>query len=406
MSIMINSREMFDLQYIKNIQPDYFKGCTTNMSRIISKKSIPKTDFMFASYSKLKGWKELEYDTCYNKKRVLISKSWVESNIFKSNSKEYTPLPPLLKLSDSEKFVDLDGKTVEITVRGERDIDKIYFKTHDIGCMLNSKNIRSTLTGDASKFLKDTHYTYFLEDGKIIMYLTYYGLVRLLFVSTLRAAEHFQTWAFNVLFKAHMGTPEDKIQLSADVLGLDIKTIRSFLQTAAAPLPTIYLLELGKVKDLRYIFTIPDQFQDTDTVVKFGLTNDLSRRLSEHEKMYNKLKVSNIKLKFHAYIDNVYLYEAEKEVADYFRNVNWNLEHIKYNELACISDIMIDNVVHGLFKNIGQMYSGKLHDLQVQIQALASEKVQFEMRFKEREEYINLQNDMIQILKSKYYNNN
>lgn len=438
MAFQINSRFVYDAKYIKEKQPSYFVGCTTNIAKIIKKKAIPQSEYMFASYSKVKGWTVLDNDSNYNKKKLLLTKQWVETNILSTPEEienideNANTLPDVLKLEENEKFVDSFGKTVEITVRGVRDIDGIYFKTADIGLMLSIANIANTFTKEFTRFEKGKHYVYFLEKNKPIMYLTYYGLIRLLFVSTKDVAEHFQKWAFDVLFKAQLGTVNQKQELVADVLGVNIQSIRSFLNTGMTSMPTLYLLELGKVKDLRNIFSIPDNFNDDEIVLKFGLTNDLSRRLNEHDKMYGKMIKGagcEIRLKYHAYIDTIYLYEAEKEISDYFKNVNWNVEHETFKELACVPEIMLNNVVHGQFKSIGRTYCGKLHDLQVQITTLMTEKDRFmvdsiekiesyktllkekDERMREKDEYMSIllkekdeksciQNELIQLLRS------
>lgn len=435
MAFQINSKYVYDAKYIKERQPSYFAGCTTNISKIIKKKTIPQSEYMFASYSKTKGWTVLDNDSNYNKKKLLLTKKWVENNILTTpeeiNNKRH--IPEVIELEEEEKFVDTLGKTVEIMARGVRDIDGIYFKASDIGSMLSIANITNTFTKEFTRFEKDKHYLYFLENKKPVMYLTYYGLVRLLFVSTKDIAEHFQKWAFNVLFKTQGESIDKKQELVSDVLGLNIQSIRSFLNTGMTSMPTLYMLELGKVKDLRDVFSIPSHFKDDDVVLKFGLTNDLSRRLMEHDKYYGKIikRVGcEIRLKYHAYIDTIYLYEAEKEISDYFKNVNWNLEHETFKELACVSEIMLNNVVHGQFKNIGRTYCGKLHDLQVQITTLQSEKERMVVesndkidylkrllkerddRMREKDEFMtvllrekddksNIQNELIQMLKER-----
>jgi hypothetical protein len=454
MAFQLNSKYVYDAKYIKEQQPSYFVGCTTNIAKIIKKKTIPQSAYMYASYSKVKGWTVLDYDSNYSKKKLLFTKQWVEANILtrpEEIDSDTKTLPDVLELDEGEKFVDTDGKLVEIMVRGVRDIDGIYFNASDIGAMLSIANITNTFTKEFTRFEKGKHYVYFMEkcnggnsrnsknsrnsrNGKNrYMYLTYYGLVRLLFVSTEDVADHFQKWAFGVLFKAQLGTSCQKQELVSDVLGLNIQSIRSFLNTGMTSMPTLYLLELGKVGELREVFSIPNYFKDEEVVLKFGLTNDLSRRLMEHEKSYGKLikrAGCEIRLKYHAYIDTIYLYEAEKEISDYFKNVNWNLEHDTFKELACVSNLMLNNVVHGQFKSVGRTYCGKLHDLQVQITTLLSENERIAIdsiekidywkgllkerddRMREKDDYMSIllkekdekssiQNELIRMLKSK-----
>jgi hypothetical protein len=48
------------------------------------------------------------------------------------------------------------------------------------------------------------------------LFLTYHGLVKLLFSRRHPMAEHFQKWAISILFAHQMGTDEQKEALGAD----------------------------------------------------------------------------------------------------------------------------------------------------------------------------------------------
>ena len=47
------------------------------------------------------------------------------------------------------------------------------------------------------------------------LYFTYFGLLRCLITSRSPVARHFQAWATDVLFAAHMGSPEQREIMSA-----------------------------------------------------------------------------------------------------------------------------------------------------------------------------------------------
>jgi hypothetical protein len=99
---------------------------------------------------------------------------------------------------------------------------------------------------------------------------------------------------------------------------------------------SIYLLTLGYVKDLRQTFNIPADFDDSHIVVKYGRTDDLSRRLSEHQKKYNKLTNVNCMLKLYSHIDNELASEAETVVSNFFSWGKYTLEHPEYQEIAIV----------------------------------------------------------------------
>jgi hypothetical protein len=385
MAFELNNVFMYDVAYLYGKVPSYFKGFTQNLGKIVEKKNVPKSEYCFASYSTKSGWKMLAEDSVYSRKKMLITQKWCDVNIPGLATEEYeptvllTPLPPLLILDESEMFTNENNVVVEIQIRGEeRHMDKVFFRGVDIGRMLEIDQIRSTITNDTSTFKKDIHYKYFAKEKSdksgghcIALYLTYWGLVKLLFSSRKDMAIHFQRWAVKTLFTVQMGAQDDKQKLGADVLGVNIKAIKSFLNTSVTATPVVYLFTLGKVKHLRSVLAIPESFKDDDTVVKYGLTKDLKRRSQEHEKTFGKM-VKGIPecemiLKYHVYIDQFYLSDAETDVAKYFRGAQWALGHEKIDELACIPDHMLNSIVHNEFKRIGGAYGGKLQDLQIQL---------------------------------------
>jgi hypothetical protein len=383
MAVAIDNVFMYDVSYLKDEIPTYFEGFSTNVFKIVKKKDVPEIEYCYASYSTKTGWKVLEKDTVYSRKKMLITKSWCDKHIpgldTSQTNTEYDPLPPLLKLDDDERFKDENNTVIDIQIRGEeRHMDKVFFRGVDIGRMLEIDQIRTTLTKSTSTFEKDVHYTYFSKeksDNKgghtIALYLNYWGLMKLLFTSRKNIAIHFQRWAVSTLFTVQMGSPDDKHKLVSDVLGVNIKVIKSFLDTGVTATPVVYMFTLGKVKDLRVIFDIPDSFGDDSIVVKYGLSKDLKRRSQEHDKTFGKLlkgtPCSEMVLKYHVYIDQFYLSNAETDIANYFKGAHWALNHVKIDELACIPDHMLNSIVHNEFKRIGEAYGGKLQDLQMKI---------------------------------------
>ncbi len=66
---------------------------------------------------------------------------------------------PLLVLSDSEKFVDVNNNIIEI--RGTKNINDIYFNVKDIGDKFILSNVDNTLRHPDSNFKLNTHYKLF-----------------------------------------------------------------------------------------------------------------------------------------------------------------------------------------------------------------------------------------------------
>ena len=69
-----NSKDMLALN------PGFFKGVTTKPRQIIDRKTIPATDYLYATMEKGKGW-NLSTDKC-KKAQLLISTKWINANRF------------------------------------------------------------------------------------------------------------------------------------------------------------------------------------------------------------------------------------------------------------------------------------------------------------------------------------
>ena len=81
MSINIDCTKYYDINFIKDKNPNITKGCTT-LYKIISKSNIPQTEYVFVSYSKNKAkYTVLPMDTAYKLKKLMIKVDWVHKNI-------------------------------------------------------------------------------------------------------------------------------------------------------------------------------------------------------------------------------------------------------------------------------------------------------------------------------------
>lgn len=190
-------------------------------------------------------------------------------------------------------------------------------------------------------------------------------------------AERFQDWAFEKLFALQHGAEDAKQELAADVLGVTTKALKAFLDTSITAVPAIYLFQIGTVKDLRETLDLPaDKYADGDLVFKYGLSKDLKRRTAEHEVTYGRMKGAELTLKYHAYIDALYLSDAESEIRQYFAGAEWALDHARYKELAVVPAKLVDFSVHMAFKLMGERYAGKLAELQKSLREAQSSNAQ------------------------------
>ena len=442
--ILISDREYYNSKDLQAFKPEFYYGCTSKPRNIITKKNIPESDYIYATFEKLtKKW-NLSNDTC-KKAQLLISKQWVDANYFKSSSivikkkpvlaqqkqgqreeeqeelPQITILPPpkcelealiddreedeeeivedghqevenapqILHLDDGEKFHDADGNVIEIETRGERHEDKIYFNVKDVSVGFGLPNLNDALTHKEKGYKRGTDYKHMFnrsaatngrhEPIKKCLFLTYEGLLRVLFVSRNKNATLFRKWATNKLFTIQMGTREQKVKLGAEILNTSPRTLKAIFDKHAANFPSIYLMSLGKVRELRETFGICENIPDDSTVYKFGFTDDLARRVIELESEYSKLPGVTMTMGTFQIIDTKYTSEAESEVRETCSAFEVRVKKTEhgYNELVALDDKQFANIKK-LYRRIGDEFAGATRGLQNQIIELKDRMKEYE----------------------------
>lgn len=399
-----NSKELFE--YI----PEFYYGCKTKPRSIIQKKKIPETEFIYANL-KMNEWKLSSADC--KKAQLLISKEWVERNIFKNTectqssverlntnkienvneeeeekqgveaSEIIENAPPLLHLKNEEKFKDCDENIIEIETRGERHEDKIYFKVKDVMIGFEMPSLNQNISDKEKGYEKNIDYKNFKREIKVplgeskttnkkfktTLYLTYEGLLRVLFVSRNKNATNFRKWATNKLFTIQLGSNDEKQKFAYQL-------IQSAFETCASKFPTIYLFKLGSVELLKNTFGIDINIPDNSNVYKFGCTDDMARRTGELGVQYNKLQNVDIKLSTWHPVDTIYKFDAENEIRDLCKTFVKTLKVEGFNELIILNKEEY-KFIEKHYKRTGIAYAGataesqrEIHDLKEKIRTL------------------------------------
>jgi len=397
-----NSKHLFDFNQT------FYYGCKSKPKSIIIKKKIPPSEYVYANL-KLNEW-NLSTADC-KKSQLLISKEWVDTHFFKKTEPDVVSVvpvihaepvlpeefpdtetvdaPALLILEDNEKFKDTDGNIVEIETRGTKSRKNIYFKVSDVSIGFDMKSLNTTLSHKEGGYERDTDYkTFFIRDRlpneqshtiKKCVYLTYRGLLRVLFVSRNKNVERFQDWAEESLFTIQMGTKEDKVKLGTSILNISPKTYKAVFSTYANKFPCIYLLSLGTVKDLRNTFGIDASTPDDYNVYKYGFTDDLQRRIGENETKYNKLENVNVKLATFNIIDPIYMKDAERDIREECNAYEVSLKSDGYNELIVLNEKQLKHTKQH-YSRIGREYAGHTAELQDQLVKLKDDIKTYEFR--------------------------
>jgi hypothetical protein len=376
--VHIDNLAYYDYQDICVKHPGLVKGCRTKKQFIDRKLK----DGCWIYGRKVKGTDEWIESDGKGKKvdTLLVRVNWFKNNLL-NKSIHRPPLPETLELEDEENFRDEDGNILNIHVVGERDMDKCFFSARDVGNSFGLINLLQTIRNKDRGYEENIHYYCYFEkiiysDKKIIgekiikkMYLTYTGVLKVLFSSRNGITKPFISWATKILFTAQMGTPTQKMELASSLSGLSPQTIKEISSATSGTTPCIYLFSIGTVADLRKKMAIDKRYKSTDMVYKYGRTNDLFRRTKEHENTFNKIKGSDLKLVYHGYIDIQYTVEAEGMVREMMNGLNCAIEFESSKELVIIPKGKV-TYVRRQYDMITDRYQGRVKELVDQIKRI------------------------------------
>ena len=383
--------------------PVFYYGCKSKPRTIIEKKKISTEEYIYAN-SKSGEWNISNADC--KKAQLLLSASWVDIHFFRKERNDVEPIesekeaPEILFLEEEEKFRDTEGNVVEIETRGERNRKKIFFRVKDVMAAFEMPNLDCIIRNENTDYKKEFHYQHFFirvkqnpflsETIKKELYLTYKGLIRVLFASNAGNAEKFQDWAEDKLFTIQMGNKEEKIKVGTAILKITPNTFKSVFSKYANKLPCIYLIKLGTVAQLREIFRIDASVSNEKCVYKYGFTDDLRRRIGEHEGSYGKMIGVKIELISFQMIDPQYISEAESEIREECNAYELKLKTEGHNELIVMNEKQIAHLKKN-YGRIGKEFEGHSTELKEEIVKLKEELKDLANELKTKELQFKLQ---------------
>jgi hypothetical protein len=388
-TIKLNNYSYILANYILENAPIYSKGIRSGKD-LIRKKIISNDNYIFARFVDNK-WipsdgKSAKFD------KVLIKYDLVDKidelqgrNTTDDNGVEQAP--DIIQLENYEKFQDDNGNIIKIETRGKRNVDNIYFKVKDVATGFGMENLSKSLLKEDRGYFINKDYKYFIceygynvsdstcktTDHKSIvkkeLFLTYQGILRVLFVSRNNKTDKFIRWATEKLFTIQMGTKEQKNELVSNILGVNARVIKEVFNTSTNTLPCIYLFTLNTVKELRQNMDIDNKYPDDSIVCKYGFTKDLSRRTAEHIDSFKNINNCDLKLKYHAYIDPQYISKGETDIKQIMEAFNVKFNYKNYDELVIISKDLL-KIVQKQYEQIGKSYMGHISELVTKIKEL------------------------------------
>jgi hypothetical protein len=387
-SINYNNENYIEGNHILLNAPVYSKGCRSSRD-LIKKKNIDSIKYIYARLKDniwiITDGKSVKFDKVFFKNSFVNTipelKTKKESTDIIKDQKGIEKAPEIIKLDDNEKFKDENNNIIEIETCGERSVDKIYFKVKDVMEGFKMENLNITIIDKNTKYIENKHYKYFncikLQDIlkksdtikiKKEMFLTYHGILRVLFVSENNKTDTFIKWATETLFTVQLGNTEEKNKLVSQIKGVSYDSIQELFSINARSLPCVYLTAFNTVDKLKDIMNINNNIPNDSVVYKFGLTKSFESRKNGHKSEYKKLdKVIDMKLVYYTYVDPLYISEAETEIKNLLSD--YKFEYDNHDEIVIIPNNML-KIIKTIYENIGMKYSGHTQEFNKQIQEL------------------------------------
>lgn len=377
-SILNNNNKYILADYIITNAPIFSKGVRSSRD-LIKKKNIDKDLYLF-SRLKNDNWiitegKSPKFDKVFIKESYLstITELNKKDDKITTDDKGVEKAPDIINLSNEEKFQDDEGNILEIETRGVRDHNKIYFKVKDVSKGFEMESLYTTIIDDRNAYEKDKHYKFFTCDifvynknitskkidkvsVKNELFLTYEGLLKVLFVSKNNKTSKFITWATKTLFTVQIGSFEQKQILGSNLIGADVESVKEVFSCNADKTPGIYLFLIGNANEI----TKDKKYGKDDIICKYGKSDNILRRTNEHCKAFKQQYNSDIELICYSIIDPKFISQAETNISHYFDNYKISIKDEK--EFIVINKKDIKNIKEQ-YKLIQNSYIGHYQDL-------------------------------------------
>ena len=295
-------------------------------------------------------------------------------------------LPPIIELEESEMFKDANDQPFHIEVRGERTKDGILYKAKDFACYSDNKYFIQNLLQDNTSYKPDIDYVILknfesiksidLSSSKIsdkkervdhdYVYLTTAGLIRAASVARNANANLVKLfdWLCNLFYVHKFGSHDERSELAQDLL----KTILN------DKLSGLYCISLGTFSELYDTMNIcketyPPETYSKHNIYKFGLSKDISTRLTQHQNKstgYGRWS-DKVSLKWMILLSDSQLSEAEGLLSEKFKSKGLSFNYvdvdgISRNELIAVGP-KDDNKVKTIYKQTLSYFPSKENDL-------------------------------------------
>lgn len=270
---------------------------------------------------------------------------------------DYEILPNIIRLNNNEKLKDGEGKIINLEIHGQRNMNS-YFKVKNVAKIYGIMNLQNIILNEKEHYREGTDYKLFRPksvNGKLIMCLTYEGMIKLL-KDNIRSS--FIKWVHEIS-KNNKNTQEKDVD---DDLGIPACIIKCYFNTILNPFPCVYLFRVGTVGNLRTSMQIDTKYRDDSGVYKFGRSGEIYRRTCEHIDTFKKIENTDLRLKYHVYMDPQYTSKGESDIRTFMNAHNMNFSYDTMEELVIIPKELMP-LVKDQYEMIGKKYMGTNSEL-------------------------------------------
>ena len=303
--VVIDSQVYYSADDVKS-KARVFAGSARNAREMVRQRKIPSNGYIYVrkqpgatTYKKTNGSASQDrvYFTEAFAKTIAelnptVTREHVASStprVAKATSEEaieQDKTPDIIELDDDEKFHDDEGNVLEIETRGERERDGIYFRVKDVAKAFGIESLKDVLLHKNKGYTRNVDYKVFAcspvtnghcattstASARKYLFLTYTGLMRVLFVTRNNKTDQFQKWALETLFVAQMGS------------AIERSIVAQRIQHSSFTFSGLYLIKIASVSTVRHKMLFNDSVQDDDGVYKFGRAEQINARYQQHTK--------------------------------------------------------------------------------------------------------------------------
>ncbi len=345
---IINDKTYIDIKDIRSTFKAYCKG-TRSIPQLIDRKGY--RDIIYGSI--VDGSVQITQTMSRKHGTTFVNKIEV-AELFNAPEEELPLAPPILSDKDLVFFKDEEGNEYKVLMRGERTRKGIYFKVRDVEQVFQMPRLEETVTrSNDSSYKLGAHYNWFRilpfptgsgnqHNKQRELYLTYKGLMRVIYRSNSGIACKFADWIDDCVFAMNWGTKEQKAKVVSRALDLDASQLTTLMAKYPTKLSCLYLIDIKDTASDKRVF-------------KYGFTDSIRRRFREHTKRYH----ANITLDSFVFIPMLDLSKAE---ALFKRSVSkYKVEREGEDELICLCPEAYQNI-QTILSTISEKYCGNIRE--------------------------------------------